>query len=127
MGNVCYDGDPLFTLGFYNPEYGQYDWLEDADDVAEALMEEIQKAVSDMGSDGYDLPDFPANFDELPLNEQEDITQEAHQKGIDDASRPHFNRIFAGFSAVLNGEADEADDHLPDGTQIYLRPMRMDD
>lgn len=117
-----------YTLSFPSlAEAGPYEWLNGEDEIREAVAEECEKDISDLGSDGYDLvyPDWAPKpigiwLDSLPDHELETITMRAHEAGIKYAAAPHVERIMADFGNVLSGFEVDNTSKLPSGVTIAL-------
>lgn len=103
-----------------------YNNLETKTEVAEALYAECEQTISDMGSEGYDLI-FPTHAPSDPealqewldrAEDAESIVQEAHQRGIDEATRSVFDEAW---NALWYGADEDIHDfRLPDGTKLAL-------
>jgi len=137
-----------FTLFFPSQGTdGAYKDLVEEHEVYEAVIEEVKKAINDMGSDGYDLdlPPFPwtgpsgeryESQEELEQGSDSDQTEWVmlgHGRGIEKAARlwaPQiFNDLWIRYRA---GEGDVAVDDttyakLPDGVMIALKEETNDD
>lgn len=112
-----------YVLSFpSNNDAEPYD-CETMADVRDAVREEIRKSVSDMGSDGYDL-DWatfdPATLNQLPLDQQEEMTEIARTRGIDNAVDAYYPR-------VMSLLATHKEARLPDLTWIRLDDKREDE
>jgi hypothetical protein len=131
-----------FKLGFNERNAEPYTGLVDEDDVYEAIIEETRKAIAGMGSDGYDLV-WPADLikraggedkisdylDGMPGDETSRLTLEAHDRGVEQATRlaaPSIHKeLWIRYRQTSSGEVDTAvknrtTSKLPDGTTIWL-------
>lgn len=117
------------TIGFRNPEFGDYTDLS-FDEAREAVMDELKKSIQDQGSDGYDLiwvtpaginpdnsDDIQRWLDQLSASEAEQQTAEAHERGVTKAAQDKFTTIWSDL--MLNKRAT-----LPGGVVITFSEQR---
>jgi hypothetical protein len=117
-------------------EYEPYTGLVDEEDVYEAVKEEVEKAISELGSDGYEpiwadgmSPEPVEVIDSYSSEEWSRLCEEADTRGKDHAvmmATPQiFKELWNRYKMTEDGETDIAVDNttfskLPDGTHIAL-------
>lgn len=104
----------MYELGFKHPEYENYTGLETMRDVEEALREECEKSVIDMGSEAYDPGDY------LPPGHMHDRDEPDEQAWLDATEEAIRVATDALLHRRMRDLRDQGDATLPDGTIIYL-------
>lgn len=110
-----------YTVSFpTDKEAEPYTDIETWNQAMHHVKEEIEKAITDGGSEWYDL-DWGLVytqewFDKLPDDLQEDTHREAIERGIKNAVSAHFPRIEGKLSSL--GEA-----RLPGGIWIKIEAI----